>query len=81
MKTILLEHLILAHRHLYYSGEAVISDYEYDKIESAARNLLPESSEVHSYGEVQRNIEVLKIAAMIKRGRFIAELLPMMKEL
>lgn len=81
MKTILLEHLILAHRHLYYSGEAVISDYEYDKLESAARNLLPESSEVHSCGEVRQNIEVLKIAGMIKGGKFIAGLIPCVKEL
>lgn len=80
MKTIPLEHLILAHRHLYYSGEAVISDYEYDKLESAARNLLPESSEVHSCGEARHNIEVLKIAAMIKRGRFIAGLIPCVNE-
>lgn len=81
MKTILLEHLILAHRHLYYSGEAVISDYEYDKLESAARNLLPESSEVHSFGEVSHNIEVLKIVGMIKRGKFVAGLIPCVSEL
>lgn len=46
-----LETLIMAHRYLYYVGsDNVISDYEYDRLESKARQELPETSPVHGVG-------------------------------
>jgi NAD-dependent DNA ligase len=46
-----LESLVMAHRYLYYvKSSPVISDYEFDKLESKARKELPESSPVHGFG-------------------------------
>lgn len=46
-----LELLILAHRYLYYVlAQPVISDYEYDKLETEAKKILPLTSQVHEVG-------------------------------
>lgn len=46
-----LELLVMAHRYLYYVKSApVLTDYEYDLLESQARRELPEGSPVHGFG-------------------------------
>ncbi len=46
-----LEKLVLVHRYLYYvEANPIISDYEYDEIEKAARLQLPFDNVVHQVG-------------------------------
>jgi NAD-dependent DNA ligase len=46
-----LEKEVLIHRYCYYVlAEPLLPDAEYDKIERAAREALPESSPVHGVG-------------------------------
>lgn len=73
MKTITIESLVLAHRHLYYSGCAIIGDYEYDKLETAARALLPESSLVHGVGGESNSASIQSLAQDLKSGKWMLE--------
>ncbi len=46
-----IENEILMHRYLYYVlGTHILPDFEYDKLERAAREILPEDSVVHRVG-------------------------------
>ncbi len=74
MKTITLEELVLAHRHLYYIGRPVISDREYDVIETLARRLLPMDSEVHKSGGESDSRRIQTISLWLEQGKFISNL-------
>ena len=46
-----LEDIVMGHRYLYYIlGSPVISDYEYDQLDTHARKVLPTTSHVHEIG-------------------------------
>ncbi len=70
-----LEDLILAHRHLYYCGGAVISDFDYDKLEATAIKLLPESLLVNSVGGTSNDPKIKDLASKLKRGQYKIETL------
>lgn len=51
MKTIKLEDLVMAHRYLYYvKANPVLSDYEYDQLESFAMFQLKNSASIQATG-------------------------------
>ncbi len=67
--TITLEDFVLAHRHLYYTGEACISDSEYDLLESEALKVLDSDSPLHGAGGPSNVESVLKLAAKILKAK------------
>lgn len=64
-----LEDFVMAHRHLYYTGEACLSDAEYDVLESEALRVLPKNSPLHKHGGPSDAETVKKIARQIQKHK------------
>jgi hypothetical protein len=73
-----LEDFVLAHRHLYYSGESVMDDYQYDKIEKALNFLSPNGIVATSVGGESDDPKIKDLANKIKRGMYKFENLAVM---
>lgn len=68
-----LEDLVLAHRHLYYSGEAILSDYAYDHLEKAVVILMPHGVIANQVGGECEIGKIKDLANALKRGMYKLE--------
>lgn len=61
--------LLLAHCHLYYSGgDAVLTDYEYDKLENRLKKVAPDLPVLQLVGTYSEDPEIIALAGKMKRG-------------
>lgn len=72
-KSIKLEDLLLAHRYLYYLGEAVISDYDRDNLEKAVSILIPNRIIPTQVGVETKDMKIIDLSAKLKRGMYKLE--------